>query len=58
MTAERTQVGQEIDTALGEDLAHVRGEKNPPWRIVDDSTAERVRALRHCMKLSQQKFTR
>ncbi len=47
MMADRTQLGQEIETALGEVLAHVRGETDLPCRIVDDPTAERIRALRN-----------
>ena len=35
MTAERTELGREIETALGEVLAHVRGETELPCRIVD-----------------------
>ncbi len=58
MTVERTQLGQEIETALGEVLAHVRGEMDLPCRIVDDPTAERIRALRHGMKLSREKFAK
>ena len=49
MTAERTQLGREIETALGEVLDHVRGETDLPCRIVDDPTAERIRALRDGM---------
>ncbi len=56
MTDERTEAGLEIETALGEVLAHVRGETALPCRIVDDPTAERVVALRKRMKLSRQKF--
>ena len=56
MTTERTQVGQEVETALGEVLAHVRGEVDLPCRIVDDPAAEHIRALRKRMKLSRQKF--
>ena len=56
MTTERTQVGQEVETALGEVLAHVRGEVNLPCRIVDGPAAEHIRALRKRMKLSRQKF--
>ena len=33
---ERTHIGQEIETALGEVLAHVRGETALSCRIVDD----------------------
>ena len=56
MTTERTQVGQEVETALGEVLAHVRGEVDLPCRIVDDPAAEHIRALRKRMQLSRQKF--
>ena len=56
MTTERTQVGQEVEEALGEVLAHVRGEVALPCRIVDDPAAEHIRALRKRLKLSRQKF--
>lgn len=53
---ERTQVGQEVETALGEVLAHVRGEVELPCRIVDDPAAEHILALRKRMKLSRREF--
>ena len=56
MTTERTKVGQEIGAALGEVLAHVRGEVDLPSRIVDDPAAEQILAIRKRMKLSRQKF--
>ena len=56
MTEERTETGLEIEAALGEVLAHVRGEAALPCRIVDDPAAERIVALRKRMKLSRQKF--
>ena len=56
MTTERTQVGQEVEEALGEVLAHVRGEVALPCRIVEDPAAEHIRALRKRLKLSRQKF--
>ncbi|MXY23822.1 MAG: helix-turn-helix domain-containing protein [Acidobacteria bacterium] len=56
MTRERTSVGREIEAALGEVLAHVRGEVELPVRIVDDPTAVRIVALRRRMKLSRRKF--
>ena len=56
MTTERTDVGPEVEAALGEVLAHVRGEVELPCRIVDDPTADRIIALRKRMKLSRQKF--
>jgi len=56
MTKERTQVGREVEAALNEVLAHVRGEVELPCRIIDDPTAERVLALRKRLRLSRQKF--
>ena len=56
MTTERTQVGQEVEEALGEVLAHVCGEVALPCRIVDDPAAEHILALRKRLKLSRQKF--
>ena len=47
MSTERTELGQDIESALGEVLAHVRGEKELPCRIV---------ALRKRFRLSRQKF--
>ena len=47
MTAERSELGRDIETALGEVLAHVRGETELPCRIV---------ALRKRFGLSRQKF--
>lgn len=56
MTTKRTPVGREVEEALGEVLAHVRGEVDLPCRIVDDPSAQRIRALRKRMKLSRQRF--
>ena len=56
MTAKRTKVGREVEEALGEVLAHVRGEVELPCRIVDDPSAERILALRNRMKLSRREF--
>ncbi len=56
MTTKRTAVGREVEGALGEVLAHLRGEVDLPCRIVDDPSAERIVALRKRMKLSRQKF--
>lgn len=56
MTTPRTTRGREIEEALGEVLAHVRGEVDLPCRIVDDPTAERIVALRRRMKLSRRQF--
>ena len=56
MTAKRTELGREIESALGEVLAHVRGETDLPCRIVDDPAASRIIALRKRFRLSRQKF--
>ena len=56
MTTERTRIGQEIETALGEVLGHVRGESALPCRIVDNPGAEPIVALRKRLKLSRQRF--
>ena len=56
MTTNRTKVGPEVEAALEEVVAHVRGEVDLPCRIVDDPSAQRILALRKRMKLSRQKF--
>ena len=56
MTIERTQVGRELEEALGEVLAHVRGDVDLSCRIVDDPAASRILAVRKRLKLSRQKF--
>ena len=56
MKTERTKVGRELETTLGEVLAHVRGEEALPCRIVDNSAAEHIVAIRKRMKLSRRKF--
>ncbi len=56
MTAKRTKAGRDVEEALGEVLAHVRGEVDLPCRIVDDPSAERILALRKRMKLSRREF--
>ena len=55
MSTERTQLGQEIETALGEVLAHVRGEINLPTRIVGSPTAEQIQDLSDQMKQKPEK---
>ena len=56
MSIQRTDLGRELEEALGEVLAHVRGTTPLPCRIVDDPAAEHIVALRKRMKLSRQKF--
>lgn len=52
----RTDLGRELEAALAEVLAHVRGEAVLPIRIVDNPAAKHIVALRKRMKLSRQKF--
>ena len=42
MTTERTRLGQEVEAALGEVVAHVRGEVELPCRIVVEPSAEHI----------------
>ncbi len=56
MTTQRTETGREVEAALGEVLAHVRGETPLPCRIVDDPAAEHIVAVRKRMQLSRQSF--
>lgn len=56
MIEKRTALGREVEEALNEVLDDVRGLVVLPSRIVDDPSAERIRALRKRMKLSRQKF--
>ena len=56
MTTERTELGRNIEAAMGEVLDHVRGETALPCRIVDDPAAGRIVALRKRLWLSRQKF--
>ena len=45
MTTERTKFGREIEAAMGEVLAHVRGETALPCRVVDGPPLVRQTAL-------------
>ncbi|WP_423928854.1 helix-turn-helix domain-containing protein [Candidatus Palauibacter sp.] len=56
MTTRRTDVSREVEAALDEVLAHVRGVTPLPCRIVDDPAAEHIVALRKRLKLSRRKF--
>ena len=56
MTGERTELGREIETALGEVLGHVRGETALRCRIIDDPAADPIVALHKRLRLSRQKF--
>lgn len=54
MTIQRAQAGREVELALREVLAHVRGENPLSCRLVDDPAVEQIAALRKRMKLSRQ----
>ena len=56
MTGERTELGREIEAALGEVLDHVRGETALPCRIIDNPAADRIVALSKRLRLSRHKF--
>jgi putative transcriptional regulator len=56
MMQKRTSLGRDVEQALSEVLAHVRGEIGLPCRLVDDPSAERIRELRKRLKLSRQQF--
>ena len=56
MTEERTELGREIESALGEVLAHIRGEAELPCLIVHDPTTGRIVAIRKRFRLSRPKF--
>ncbi len=53
---ERPDPGHEVEEALEEVLAHVCGEISLPCRIIDDPSAERIRALRARFSLSRRQF--
>jgi putative transcriptional regulator len=56
MIEERTELGREVEEALNEVLAHVRGEAALPSRIVDDPSNLRIVAVRKKLGLSRRKF--
>lgn len=56
MTEERTAVGREVEEALKEVLAHVRGEVALATRIVDDPSKVRILAVRKKLGLSRRRF--
>lgn len=56
MVQERTEIGLELEEALGEVLAHVRGELELPCRILENPAADQILSVRKRLKLSRQKF--
>jgi putative transcriptional regulator len=56
MTEERTAVGREVEEALEEVLAHVRGDVALATRIVDDPSKVRILAVRKKLGLSRRRF--
>lgn len=55
-SARRTELGREVEAALKEVLAHVRGEIDLPCRLIDDPSAARIRNIRKRLKLSRERF--
>lgn len=58
MSGQRTELGLEVEQALEEVLAHVRGEAALESRVVDDPSSTRIRALRKRLGLSRREFAR
>lgn len=56
MTTERSELGIEIEAAMGEVLCQVRRETALPCRTVDDPAYGRIVAPRKRLRLSPQKF--
>jgi putative transcriptional regulator len=56
MTEGRSDLGREVEEALKEVLAHVRGEAALPTRIVDDPSKARIVAVRKKLGLSRRQF--
>ena len=56
MTAKRTPLGNEVEAALDEVLAHTGGELDLACRLGDNPGAARIRALRKRLKPSRRKF--
>ena len=56
MNADRTTLGRELETALGEVLEHARGDSTLHCRIVESPAAAHIVAVRKRLKLSRQKF--
>lgn len=56
MTDDRTDLGREVEGALNEALAHVRGEVGLPARVVDDPAQARIVAVRRGLGLSRRRF--
>jgi putative transcriptional regulator len=56
VTDERTELGREVEAALGEVLAHLRGETVLSTRLLDDPSRERIVALRRRLGLSRRRF--
>jgi len=54
--AGRTRLGRDLEAAMREVLAHVRGEITLPSRIVNIPQETDVRAIRARFKLSREKF--
>jgi putative transcriptional regulator len=56
MTEGRSDLGREVEEALNEVLAHVRGEAALATRVVDDPSKARIVAVRKKLGLSRRQF--
>jgi putative transcriptional regulator len=56
MTEGRSVLGREVEEALNEVLAHVRGEAALATRVVDDPSKARIMAVRKRLGLSRRQF--
>jgi putative transcriptional regulator len=56
MTEGRSVLGREVEEALNEVLAHVRGETALATRVVDDPSKARIVAVRKKLGLSRRQF--
>jgi putative transcriptional regulator len=56
MTDDRTDLGLEVEQALGEVLAHVRGERRLGGRVIDDPSSAHILAIRKKLGLSRRRF--
>jgi putative transcriptional regulator len=56
MTEGRSVLGREVEEALNEVLAHVRGEAALATRVVDDPSKARIMAVRKKLGLSRRQF--
>jgi len=56
MTDDRTELGLEVEQALTEVLAHVRGDRSLTCRVIDDPSSANILAIRKKLGLSRRRF--